>query len=207
MASRLDRRAELAAAAYEVVAEGGIDSLSLRTVARRVDATTGLLSHHFADRRDLIAAALDHAAAVMLDRVLAVPDDAHPVELLAAVLPTDTASIEVWRFSLSVRTAALFDDELRQFDQRIRGLWDEHLPTRLAGLVPGDGREASRHLVALVDGISFNAVIEPDVWPPERQVEHLRAGFVAVERTTFAKIGTPSRKPTTDGRSRRRRGA
>ena len=79
--------------------------LSLRTVARRVGATTGLLSHHSADRRDLIDAALDHAAGVMLGRILAVSDDVHPVELLAVVLPTDDATVEVWRFSLSVRTA------------------------------------------------------------------------------------------------------
>src|SRR5689334_21425058 len=111
VAPRSDRRAELAAAAYQVVAEGGIDNLSLRTVARRVGATTGLLSHHFADRRDLIGAALDHAAATMLARVAAVPDDADPVELLAAVLPTDEETLEVWRFSLSVRTASLFDAE------------------------------------------------------------------------------------------------
>ena len=200
MAPRPDRRAELAAAAYEVVAEGGIDSLSLRTVARRVGATTGLLSHHFADRRDLIGAALDHAAGAMLGRVLAMEGDAHPVELLAAVLPTDDATVEVWRFSLSVRTAALFDDELRQFDRRIRDHWEANLPDRLAGVVPGDALEAARHLVALVDGIAFHAVLDPAAWPPARQVEHLRAGFAAVQQSAFATV------PTTE-RPRRRRGA
>lgn len=199
---RPDRRSELAAAAYQVVAEGGIDSLSLRTVARRMGATTGLLSHHFADRRDLIAAALEHAAATMLARVVAMPDAAHPVDLLAAVLPTDDETLEVWRFSLSVRTASLFDDELGQFDRRIRAYWDENLPGRLEAIVPGDPVEAARHLVALVDGISFHAVLDPAAWPPERQVEHLRAGFVAVERTAFPSVPT-----TRAARPRRRRGA
>jgi TetR/AcrR family transcriptional repressor of bet genes len=202
MAARPDRRSELAEAAYQVVAEGGIDGLSLRTVARRVGATTGLLSHHFADRRDLIGAALEHAAATMLDRVAAVPDDAHPLDLLAAVLPTDEQTVEVWRFSLSVRTASLFDDELGQFDRRIRDHWDANLPARLTGLVPGDRGEAARHLVALVDGISFHAVLDPTAWPPERQIEHLRAGFVAVEQTSFA-----PKTATTTVRRQRRRGA
>jgi AcrR family transcriptional regulator len=171
-------------------------------VARRVGATTGLLSHHFADRRDLIGAALDHAAGAMLGRVLTVDADAHPVELLAAVLPTDEATVEVWRFSLSVRTAALFDDELRQFDRRIHDHWDQNLPDRLANLVPGDRLEAARHLVALVDGISFHAVLDPAAWPPERQIEHLRAGFAAVEQTAFTTNTT-----TNSVRPRRRRGA
>ncbi len=199
MAPRPDRRTELAVAAYQVVAEGGIDRLSLRTVARRVGATTGLLSHHFTDRRDLIGAAVDHAAATMLARVLTVADDAHPVDLLAAVLPTDEQTFEVWRFSLSVRTAALFDDELGQFDRRIRDYWEQNLPRRLRLIAPGDRLEAARHLVALVDGISFHAVLDPPAWPAEHQIEHLRAGFVAVEQTAFTTAVV--------ARPRRRRGA
>ena len=76
-----------------------------------------------------------------------------------------------------------------------------NLPARLVGIVSGDGLKAARHLVALVDGISFHAVLEPAAWPPERQIEHLRAGFVAVEQTAFTTTAT------TTVRRQRRRGA
>lgn len=178
--ARLDRRAELARVSYELIAELGIDGVSLRGVARRLGATTGLVSHHFADRSELTAAALDHAAAVIVDRVTALPADAHPLEVLGAVLPTDPVTVENWRFALSVRTAAMFDPELRRFDRTIREHWDAYLPAHLAGLVEGDPREAARHLVALVDGIALQAVLDPDRWPPERQLAHLRAGFAAL---------------------------
>jgi hypothetical protein len=66
--------------------------------------------------------------------------------------------------------------------------------------VAGDRLEAARHLVALVDGIAFDAVLDPAAWPPDRQVEHLRAGFVAVEQTAFTTVPSTERRP-------RRRGA
>ena len=139
-----DRRSQLAATAYAVVADSGLDGLSLRTVARRVGATTGLVSHHFADRRDLLAAALEHAAATMFERVRVLPADADPLAVLAAVLPTDEPSRQVWRFSLSVRVSGLFDPEVRRFDETIRAHWDDHLPGRLTGLPARARRDAAR---------------------------------------------------------------
>jgi AcrR family transcriptional regulator len=183
MASPTDRRAELAVAAYEVVAASGIDGLSLRTVARRVGATTGLVSHHFVDRQDLLGAALDHAAETMLARVREVPPGAQPIDVLAAVLPTDEAAAQVWRFSLSVRIASAFRADLRGFDQTIRDYWESSLPARLAGL-PGLGAdpvEAARHLVALIDGISLGAILDPDGWPADRQLRQLRMAFAGLE--------------------------
>jgi AcrR family transcriptional regulator len=188
-----DRRSQLAVAAYEVVAESGIDRLSLRTVARRVGATTGLVSHHFVDRRDLLDAALRHAASTMLQRVLSLPPASDAFELLAAVLPTEAEAMQVWRFSLSVRTAGLFDPGLQHLDRRIRGYWAANLPDRLTGVAPGDRTEAAGHLVALVDGIALQAVLDPDTWPAARQLAHLRAGFLGIEAGTLGHAGVEPR--------------
>jgi len=178
----LDRRAQVTVAAYEEVAEHGLERLSLRAVARRLGATTGLISHHFVDRSELVHAALDHAAAVMLDRVQSLGVDADPVDMLAAVLPTDATTVEVWRFALSVRTAALFDPEVDQFDRRVRDYWERLLPERLEGSVAGDPHVATRHLWALVDGVALHALLDPRQWPPARQIAHLRAGTATLAR-------------------------
>jgi AcrR family transcriptional regulator len=182
-----DRRADLARAAYEMIAERGIDGLSLRALARRFGATTGLVSHHFVDRAELVEAALDHATAVVVGRITSLGRGGHPLELLAAVLPVDPASAEQWRFAFSLRTATLFDPSLARFDRAIRTSWQAGLPKRLAGHVDGDPKEAARQVVALVDGIAFQAVLDPSTWTPERQLAHLRRGFSAVadhRRTT-----------------------
>lgn len=153
----------------------------MRVLARRVGATTGLVSHHFVDRADVVEAALDHSTQVIVDRTEPlVAAGAHPVDLLAAVLPTDEATRENWRFALTVRVASLANEELRRFDRAITAHWRGALPDLLAGHVDGDPHEAAEHLVALVDGIALRAVLDPDGWPPERQRDHLRTGFRAL---------------------------
>ena len=153
----------------------------MRVLARRVGATTGLVSHHFADRAEVVEAALDHSAQVIIDRTQpAVASGADPVELLELVLPTDDVTRENWRFALTVRVASLADEDLRRFDHTITAHWRSSLPALLAGHVSGDPDDACDHLVALVDGIALRAVLDPDAWPPERQRDHLRTGFRAL---------------------------
>ena len=153
----------------------------MRALARRVGATTGLVSHHFADRADVVEAALDHSTRVILERTEPlVASGAAPVDLLAAVLPTDDATRQNWRFSLTVRVASLAHEELRRFDRTITAHWLGALPGLLGGHVRGDADDDAEHLVALVDGIALRAVLDPDAWPPERQRAHLATGYRAL---------------------------
>lgn len=138
------------------------------------------MSHHFADRAELVEAALDHAAAVIVERIQTAGADADPVELLALVLPTDDVTRENWRFALSVRAAAMVDESLRRFPDTITGYWERYLPGRLAPYVAGSALDAARHLALVVDGIALQAVVDPKRWPPKRQREHLRKAFDAV---------------------------
>ena len=142
-----DRRTELAEAAYRLIAERGVEGMSMRALARTVGATTGLVSHHFVDRDDVVAAALDHATDVMQSRPVRLGSRT-PFDLLAAVLPTDAEAIENWRFSVAVRSAALHDPELLQFDRRVATIWRENLPGLLEGVADVDPLVATDHLVA-----------------------------------------------------------
>ncbi len=174
-----DRRAELAAAAYSMIAERGIQGLSLRALARELGATTGLVSHHFLNRTELVQAALAHSRDRSTERANAVLPDAGPLELLGAILPIDEDLIESWRFALGIRMAGAFDPELAEFDATIGHIWDKYLPDLLEGITP-DTKSAARYLVALVDGIALHAILNPDEWPPEVQLAHLARGFEAV---------------------------
>src|SRR6185503_18200190 len=53
------RRREVAEAVWRVLAETGFAGLSLRAVAREMGATTGLLTHYFRSKRELVRHALE----------------------------------------------------------------------------------------------------------------------------------------------------
>ena len=177
---RTDRREELARASYELIAEVGVGGASLRAVARRLGATTGLVSHHFSGRAELIEAALDHAVRASREQFLPTQPGTRLVDVLEAVLPVSPESETVWRFSLSVRAAALVDPDLRRFDTAIRAVWDENLPPALRPLVGDRADDVAAQLVALLDGIALQAVVDPSRWPADRQRSAFRAAFHAL---------------------------
>lgn len=172
-----------------MIAESGVLGLSLRAVARRFGATTGMVSHHFLDRAELVSAALDYAAGVMINRLVdhaGVGDPATvtpPFDVLAAVLPTDAVTIENWRFALSVRAAALSDHDFLAFDRRITDHWSNYLPERLRATGVTEAADAADFLIAVVDGIALRATTDPGAWPAERQLRHLRRAFDGLDRT------------------------
>ena len=60
-------RTRLAAAAYEVVAEGGLKALRLRAVADAAGVSQGALLHHFPDKNALIMVAVEQALSLARD--------------------------------------------------------------------------------------------------------------------------------------------
>ena len=64
------RRAQIMAAAYEVLASHGVDDFSTEAVARRADTSPQLLRHYFGTREGL----LTEVASDLIDRALAILD-------------------------------------------------------------------------------------------------------------------------------------
>ncbi len=76
-----DRRARIVAAAVTVVRQRGIAGLSHRAVAAAADVPLGSTTYHFADREELLTAALERINEAWLDRFadwLAAVDPARP---------------------------------------------------------------------------------------------------------------------------------
>jgi len=74
----------------ELIAERGLENLSLRELARRAGVTHGAPAHHFGDRKGLLTAFANvgsqHLSALVLDALAAVPESRHAQRLQAVGL-------------------------------------------------------------------------------------------------------------------------
>jgi len=173
-----ERRRDIARAVYRVVARGGLEAASMREIAREAGCTTGALTHHFADRREL----LDHAVGLAVDdsmaRLVAAARTDGLRAALAEFLPLDELRRQenaVWLVGVS---AATRDDQLAASLSRryaaANSLLAEELRARLlrAGR-PADDEEVGLlvdEVLSAVDGIAVWATADPERYPPGRQL-------------------------------------
>ncbi|MEU5125955.1 TetR family transcriptional regulator [Streptomyces mobaraensis NBRC 13819 = DSM 40847] len=175
------RRREVSEAVWRVLAAHGFDGLTLRAVAAELGATTGLLTHYFPAKRDLLAYALD-----LLDRRSAArPRRVAPRGLPAVraalldilpLTPAATAGNRVW---VSSWDTALADPELSaghaERYARGRARLSELVAAaqELGELPPGDPDRIAAGAQGFALGLVVQALFDATAFPPERQTELL----------------------------------
>lgn len=178
------RRQLVTEVAAEIVAARGVEALTVRGVAAATGFSTAVVSHYFADKRDLLRSTFRAAANRSTARfeAAATAEQRSVVSCLEALLPLDVNSRRDWRLFVAFWGTATSDPELadeqrdrvRSARTRLEKVVAEQLP---AG--PSDARIA-RSLLTLVQGIATQAVFDPDDWTPGRQSEQLRTGVSAL---------------------------
>lgn len=68
-----ERRAELVDAIVDYLVDHGLSTLSMRPLAQELGKSTRVLTHHFADKSELLAAALDRLGERQKERLTAFP--------------------------------------------------------------------------------------------------------------------------------------
>lgn len=182
MVDHEQRRQELVRAAWRVIADRGIDEVTIREIAREAGYSAGVLAHYFENKDDLLVHALRLSHEQIYRRYDAEVDTPVRHEALHSVLmdnlPLDKqrdleTRIEMSFWARSLRNASLSGI---QHDESgyLRGL--------LRRLVEGsqaEGTVAAEHspeavvdlLAALIDGISLHGLLYPDRMSPERMEE------------------------------------
>ncbi|MFF4533735.1 TetR/AcrR family transcriptional regulator [Streptomyces sp. NPDC001407] len=175
------RRRDVSEAVWRVLAAHGFGGLTLRAVATELGATTGLLTHYFPAKRDLLAYALD----LLAERTAARPRRAAGEGLPAVraalldILPLTaeaTASNRIWVSSWDTALAdpALSDDYARKYAQSRAKLRDlVAAAQRLGELPPGDPERIAAGAQSFVLGLVVQALLNPTEFPPHRQTELL----------------------------------
>jgi len=172
------RRSELVEMTAREIARVGLERVTLRDVARVGGWTTGIVSHYFVDKRDLLLATFRSRADVAARHARGLVDGgATPLQaFVEAVLPLDAERLLNWQVWLAVWGAAVGDDELsaaqrerheRFHDDLVAALTVERRGDRLrAGL---DLAHEALRLITVLDGTAVQVVFEPDRWPARKQ--------------------------------------
>ncbi len=181
-----ERRAELAAAAAQLIARAGVGAATLRDVAAEAGWTTGALTHYFADKRELLlftfrtSLAGRHAA-----RDARPADDPREtlVQTLEGALPLDEERRRHWMVTIAFCAQAADDADLsaaqrdayREFLRHVTALCSA-LP-RVGGL---DAAEVAARLITDSNGIAVQALFDPESWPADRQRARLHRALDAL---------------------------
>jgi len=173
------RRREVAEAVWRVLAETGFAGLSLRTVAREMGATTGLLTHYFRSKRELVQHALEVLHERTTPRMAAAGARLGGIEglrarLRAVLVDGDEASAlsRVWVgfWDLALADADLGSAEAARYErwrERLRPLVEEAVAA--GELAHRDRETVVDVLTAFTHGLVVQALFDPERFPAERQ--------------------------------------
>lgn len=160
------RRHELTQAAAEVIADVGLDGLTLRLVAARAGCTTGRITHYFADRDELLVGALRRVHIAAGRRMAAASsagsDPSARLRLvLAEALPLDEERRREWRVWLAFWAAAATDPRLAAENAQRYAEWVSLIDSLVDALPDERAPGTASMLVALIDGLGVHLALDP----------------------------------------------
>lgn len=192
-----DRRTEVADAAMRVIAREGIDRASVRAVAHELGATTGVISHYFRDKDELMLFVLDRVLERTREQLLDTDGEPGGLErleyLMHSVLPRRGEDDLGWRVWVAfvghaVGRPHLLAAHARRYDALRDLLRGELEDLERQGLLrAGLDLDAEVHaLIAFADGLGIAHVVSGTTLNEGARRETVRRylrGAFAVPRT------------------------
>ncbi|MGL5909698.1 MAG: TetR/AcrR family transcriptional regulator [Phycicoccus sp.] len=186
--------ARIVDAIIDLVAERGMEGVSVRAVAGRAGVSIGAVQHHFPTKEAMLLAANDRIGTVVVERITELLGRARTpaaavqslARMLVALEPQERAATAVWVAFVShaLADAAAAERHRRDWqdveDVFARLLAEHHRAT------PASTADAAAHLLALVDGLAIAVALEP------RRMSARRARSL-VDAAVDAALGTPPR--------------
>ncbi|MEM9927775.1 MAG: TetR/AcrR family transcriptional regulator [Cyanobacteria bacterium P01_D01_bin.50] len=175
-----DRRLEVSEAAWRVIAREGLDRTSMRAIAQELGCTTGVVTHHFRNKQELILFALNQVTELQQKAMQAathkISGIERLVEMLSAFLPLDNERrdiLKVWVAFLgyAVGRESLMEEHQSCAAQLREVIIEELKALQSVKLIRADVElelEANV-LLALVNGISLDSLIQGKHLSPAQQ--------------------------------------
>ncbi|MBV1853683.1 TetR/AcrR family transcriptional regulator [Catellatospora tritici] len=181
------RREAVSAAVWQVLAEHGFGGLTLRAVATAMGASTGLVTHYFSGKRELIAHALDILETRTTHRPRLAPPAPGLPELRTHLLnilpltPDGAAMNRIWvgSWDVALSDPDLFAAQTSRYERIREVLRDCVVAAQDLGQLPeGDPDRIAATALSFTHGLVVQALFDPDRFTAARQTE-LTDGFLA----------------------------
>jgi len=173
------RRQDVSEAVWQVLAAHGFGGLTMRAVAAALGSSTGLVTHYFAGKRELIAHALD----ILEARTAARPRQAAPAPGLAALrtqilnilplTPEGAAMNRIWvgSWDVALSDPDLFAAQTLRYERIRAGLRASIEEAQQLGDLPdGDPGRLAITVLAFTHGLVVQALFDPRVLSVSAQI-------------------------------------
>ncbi len=180
------RRRHIAEIAADLIAQGGMENATIRSVAAVAGYSTAIVTHYFAHKRELLFWAY-RAAAHSTQRRFDAAQAADPDDLFAALqafLPDTPEGVRAWRVYFAFWSATISDPEMAAEQQ-----WWQANALSIIGAVAirqhgaiAQPDHVARMLLTTVQGIATQAALDQAHWSAQRQHRLLELQVAAILR-------------------------
>lgn len=178
--SQSDRRLEVTKAAWRVIIREGLDRTSIRAIAKELGSSTGVVSHYFRNKDELMLFVLERVFENLHKDLKSSIKEQQGIkrleQMILAALPLEPNSLDGWRVWVAFLGYAIGREQLIQEHQRRYDLLRQIICQELADLQAEKLIKAdldlileANALIALVDGIGTGVVIDPLQFDSDRQ--------------------------------------
>jgi AcrR family transcriptional regulator len=164
------KKAALTDALLRIVAERGLDQVSVREVASAAGVSIGTVQHYFPTKDEMLAAAFAEVVRQVRTRLDSVEHGEDVRRNLSTVLrellPLDARRSEEARIMLAFATRAATSPTLAEIQRSVLGEIQEALSEAIAraandGVDPAEAKLTAHLAIAAVDGLALHAVSAP----------------------------------------------
>ncbi len=174
------RRIEVANAAWQVIIREGLDRASMRAIAQELGSSTGVVTHYFRDKEELILFALERVFERTLEAMQAYDPERQGIErleqMILTALPLQVSDQADWTVWMAFLGYSIGRENLVREHQKRYAFLRQIISQALADLqvanlirVDLDTILEANALIALVDGIGIGVIICPEQFSAEQQ--------------------------------------
>jgi AcrR family transcriptional regulator len=169
-------------ATLRVIARDGLEKTTIRSIAKEAGCSAGSLAHYFRDKEDILRQALELADARISKRMADIISESEPNlalrEVLAQVLPIDDDRTVELTLDVNFWGKALIHPELRGLEHEDHDRWRNIVLGLVSSIESSNKSSLSAQdltdvLIAFLDGLGLQALIYPELFPADRQLELL----------------------------------